>query len=144
MAVMIAARCLAPLILRPWRRARYYGWGLIAVSGGLCVLLALGLEPLAVMARGYWTWPAGAGFQFLGWFVGSAAALFLAAPWFIDKRGLAPPPDLLPLALWLPMNLWTVVGNGWHGNWPAVSVSLTLNAAVTLLTLRGARGCRAG
>ena len=55
-AVLLASRGVARLILRPWRKTQNYGFTLIGITTLLVVLLDVGLEPFATNVKHYWFW----------------------------------------------------------------------------------------
>lgn len=146
--VLVNARGVARLIMRPWRKTNYYGYWVIGLACGLAVLLDLGLEPFAVHARGYWIWQTPGAVldwytapwvNFLGWFVTALFILAFSTPWLINKNPVKQPMDYQPLILWLLVNAWLLTGNALHARWLAVAVGLAGNAAATFFAIRGAR-----
>ena len=55
-AVLLASRGVARLMLRPWRNTQAYGFRLIGFTTLLVVLLDVGLEPFATRVKHYWFW----------------------------------------------------------------------------------------
>lgn len=109
---LLNSRGVARLILRPWRKARAYGFWLMGMTAALTVLFALALDPFASQVRHCWLWQPtrlpldwhGAPVvNFLGWLVATLMILAFATPALIDKRPRARPlpPDYHPLAIWL-------------------------------------------
>src|SRR5438477_4598183 len=54
LVVIVNARGVARLILRPWRKTTYYGFWVIGLASLLAVLLDTGLEPFATQSMHYW------------------------------------------------------------------------------------------
>jgi len=148
LVVIINARGVARLIMRPWRKTSYYGFRVIGLSGLLAVLFDAGLEPFAARAGRYWFWTthtivlnwySAPWANFLGWFVTVLAILGFATPWLINKQPLKQPTDYHPLVVWLLLNLHFATGSVLVHSWAAVAVSLAANTVVTVYTVRGAR-----
>jgi len=149
LAVVVNARGLARLIMRPWRKTTYYGFRVIGLSCLLAVLFDAGLEPFATSAEHYWFWNTQPNIlnwysapwaNFLGWFVTVLAILGFTTPWLINKQPLKQPTDYHPLVVWLLLNSYFAVGSAFQQLWAAVSVGLVANAVVTICAVRGARG----
>jgi hypothetical protein len=87
LAVVLAARRLGQLILRPWRRGKYYGLWLIGWSTVATAVFQFGwpgLDPdFSEMPKA----------AILAGIRGAATLVFLTclAPWFIRKRPVSPP-----------------------------------------------------
>lgn len=146
--VLINARGVARLIMRPWRRTNFYGFWVIGFTCLLAVLFDLGLEPFAVLTRHWWAWlPTKASLywhtapwiNFLGWFIASLATLVFATPWLINKQPVKRPMDYQPLIVWLLINLSLAVSNAANELWLAVSVCTVGNAIAVVFAVRGAR-----
>ena len=146
--VVLICRDVARLILRPGRKAAYYGFWVIGLAGALAVILDLGMEPYATLVKRYWLWtPTNQvlnwygvpGVNFLGAFVTTGFILVVTTPWLINKRPVPQPPDFHPLVLWLLLNMLLILGNATHRFWLPAGVSLAANAAIAFLALRGAR-----
>jgi len=144
-AIVLGSRGAAKLALRPWRRAGFYGWILLAASVVLVLCQVAALEPFAIKARGYWQWtPPGresSGWYGLPWvsFAGYAilalVSLLCATPWLIVKR---PTPSTTPthaLRLYLCLNALFLCGHVRVGAWGA----LGLTVAVSLVLVLAAR-----
>lgn len=146
--VIVNGRGVARLIVRPWRKTNYYGFWVIGLTCGMAVILDLGLEPFAVFVRDYWIWQVPKSVpdwytapwvNFLGWFVAALAILAFTTPWLINKQPVKVPIDYHPLVVWLLINVWLATGNALHHLWVAVTLSLGVNAAVSIYAIRGAR-----
>ena len=97
-AVMLASRGVARLMLRPWRKTQTYGFRLIGFTTLLVVLLDVGLEPFATRVKHFWFWnPTKLRFDwystpwinFLGWAVTALLILAFATPSLINKQPMA-------------------------------------------------------
>ncbi len=136
-------------MLRPWRKARTYGFRLIGLTILLVVLLDLGLEPFATRVMRYWVWnPTRLKFDwygapwvnFLGWAVTTLLILALRHSLAHQQETAPPPPpDYSPLVVWLLLNLLFATGAAVHHLWPAVGVVGLNSLAVAVFALRGAR-----
>ena len=90
------SRAVAKLLLRPWRSAENYGIWLMVLGAALAIVVALPLRP---------PW----------WWLLLAIGLQLAAvPWLIEKRPATPPPNYLPLWLWLGLSAASAIYARWH------------------------------
>ena len=148
-AVILASRGVARLMLRPWRKTQNYGFRLIGLTILLVVLLDVGLEPFATSVKHYWFWnPTKLKFDwystpcvnFLGWAVTALLILAFATPSLINKKPMPqPPPDYSSLTVWLLMNLLFATGAAVHRLWPAVGVIILISVAAGVFAVRGAR-----
>ncbi len=146
--VIVNARGVARLTMRPWRKTNYYGFWVIGLACALAVLVDLSLEPFAVYVKGYWIWRApdwvwnwysAPCVNFLGWMIAALAILTFTTPWLINKNPIKLPMSYHPLVVWVLMNAWLISGNALHGHWTAVVVGVVGNVIVTIFTIRGAR-----
>lgn len=144
--VLINARGVARLIMRPWRRTGGYGFWVIGIAGLLAAAFDLTLEPFAVRVKGWWTWPAARTtwlwysapwVSFLGWFAVTVAILVFTTPWLINKQPGTRLMDYHPLVVWTLLGLGLVVGNATQGAWSAVWTTLAGQGLVAWLALRG-------
>jgi putative membrane protein len=109
--LLVNSRGVAKLILRPWRRANYYGFWMIGVTSLLVLLLALQLEPFCTLVKSYWqfasrepSWYGIPWTNFPGWFLSSVIILIFTSLWFINKQPVKQEPvDFLPLVIWLTL-----------------------------------------
>ena len=124
LTVILNARGVAQLILRPRREAHWYGFYLLGLSVALVTLFALGFEPFAV--RQYYStdstnrtggWFGVSWLRILGWAAGSFVALVAATPWLIDKKPMKTVECLHPLVVWPLLNLLLVAGAVLRGLW---------------------------
>lgn len=147
--VILVSRGVARLILRPWRQIRTYGLWLIGLTTALVVLLDLGLEPFAIHVKHYWYWNAtklkldwyGAPVvNFFGWAVTTLLILAFATPALINKKPMPqPPPDYVPLLVWLLLDLLFATGAAVHHLWPAFGLVCFSSIVVAAAALCGAR-----
>lgn len=148
-AVILASRGVARLMLRPWRKTQTYGFRLIGLTTLLVVLLDIGLEPFATRVKHFWFWnPTKLKFDwyttpwvnFTGWALTALLILAFATPSLINKQPRPqPPPDYSPLIVWLLMNLLFATGAAAHQLWPAVGVIILISVAASVFAVRGAR-----
>jgi uncharacterized membrane protein len=148
-AVLLASRGVARLILRPWRKTQNYGFTLIGITTLLVVLLDVGLEPFATNVKHYWFWnPTKLKFDwyttpwvnFFGWAVTALLILAFATPSLINKKPMPQPrPEYSPLVVWLLLNLLFATGTAVHHLWPAAGATALGIVAVTVFAIRGAR-----
>jgi uncharacterized membrane protein len=148
-AVLLASRGVARLILRPWRKTQNYGFTLIGITTLLVVLLDVGLEPFATNVKHYWFWnPTKLKFDwyttpwvnFFGWAVTALLILAFATPSLINKKPMPQPrPEYSPLVVWLLLSLLFATGAAVHHLWPATGVIALSIVAVAVFAIRGAR-----
>jgi uncharacterized membrane protein len=145
---ILASRGVARLALRPWRKSSNYGFRLIGLTTALVVLLDLGLEPFAARVKHYWFWnPTRLKFDWydapwvnsFGWAVTTLLILAFATPSLINKKpGPQPPPDYVPLVVWLSINILFATGAAVHHLWPALGLVSLGSITVAVFALRGA------
>lgn len=70
------------------------------------------------------------------------ALLVLVAPWLINKRPAAPPPDVHPLWVWLLMDLFLTAENARHHLWPATVAGVASGVFVFAAARTGLRAAR--
>ncbi len=149
LAVVLSARQTARVILRPWRRIKYYGWWLLGVSLGLGLGLSLVLEPFGRRVLGWWQWSAvvTGHTHWLGApvFFPVAVAVFLlvllliATPWLIAKRTLGLTPDYGPVLTWLALDVWAVQGAFGGQLWIPSVLGLAVGVVTAVLAWHGGR-----
>lgn len=146
--VILNARGVARLILRPWRKLRVYGYWLIGITAALTLVFVLGLEPFATHARHYWVWHPtklpvswyGAPLSnFLGWVVTALLILAFSTPALMKKRPARSYPEYHPLIIWTAINLLFVAGSLSQHLLAAALVSAIGCMAVIPFAIRGAR-----
>jgi uncharacterized membrane protein len=150
LAVLITARGVARLVLRPWRKLRTYGFRVIGLTMTLTVLFDLGLEPFATRVQRFWVWQPTAiastwfgapWINCFGWAMTTLLLLAFATPWLINKMpsGGRRPPDFQPLLLWGGVNLFLAMKLATHTLWVAVAVVGIQTAVVTALAWKNGR-----
>jgi len=148
LVVVLNARGVARLILRPGRKHPAYGLQLIGLTALLAVLFDFNLEPYATSVKEYWAWHAtkipfawytAPVVNFFGWGLTALLILAFATPFLLNKKPVKHPPDYFPLYVWLLLNLLFVTGTAVHGLWPAAGVAMVSNLLVGALALFGAR-----
>ena len=149
LTVILVARGVARLILRPWRNTSTYGFRLIGLTTLLVVLVDLGLEPFATRVKHLWFWNptklkfdwyTTPGINFFGWAITTLLIMAFATPSLINKKpGPQPPSDYYPLVIWLLLNFLFATGAAVHQLWPAVGLISLISVLVTLFAVRGAR-----
>ena len=146
--ILLNARGVARLILRPWRKIRAYGFYVIGLTALLVVLFDFGLEPFCTRVKGFWFWSPtklpftwyGAPFvNFIGWAMATLLIFAFATPSLIDKKKVKHPPDYQPLFLWLLLNVLLLTGVAVHQLWPAAAVISGATILVSIFALRGAK-----
>src|ERR1041385_659343 len=147
-AVVLTARGVRRLMLRPWRKTKTYGFWLIGVTAALIVLLDLGLQPFATRVKELWDWQptklpldwySAPWVNFVGRGVTAVLILAFATPCLINKKSSKRPPDYHPLVVWLLLNLLFATGAAAHQLWAAVAVIVAGSGVVAVFAVRGAR-----
>lgn len=148
-AMILSARGVARLILRPWRKVTHYGFWLIGLTAVLVMLTDLALEPFGSFAHHYWNWQAtkipvtwyGASVvNFLAWGFIATLMLGFTTPLLINKSpSRKNVPDFHPLVVWLLMLVVFSVPMGALGAWRAVIVNGALALVAGGLALAGSR-----
>ena len=146
--VILNARGVARLILRPWRKSRLYGFRLIGVTAALVLTFDFGLEPFATQVNHYWLWqptklallwhgtpPS----NFLGWLMTALLVLAFATPVMINKSHQKFPSDFHPLIVWLLLSLLFASGAANHQLWLAAGLVVLTGLVTTVMAVRGAR-----
>lgn len=148
LVILLNARGVARLVLRPWRESFNYGYWLLAASVFLVVLMDFGFEPFATIVNNYWiwkptliasTWYGAPWVNFLGWAVSALIILAFATPFLINKKPVQQAPDFCPLIVWTVFNLLFLTGAIAHQLHFASALIAGHTLAVLLLALLGAR-----
>jgi uncharacterized membrane protein len=148
LALILAARGVARLALRPWRKTRKYGFWMIGLTTVLVLWFDLGLEPFASRAANFWLWHPtrlpmsyyGAPVvNFLGLAVTLVITLAFATPALINKRKSSSPPDYQPLVVWLALGSVLAGGLAAHGLWLPLGLLVAGMVVPTVFAVRGAR-----
>jgi len=146
--VILNARGVSRLILRPWRKLRVYGYWLIGLTAVLTLIFVLGLEPFATRARGYWIWqptklpvdwfgtPLS---DFLGWVVAALLILGFSTPALMKKRPSKSYPEYHPLIVWIAIEVLFIAGAMSQHLTAAAAVSAVAAVLVIPFAVRGAR-----
>jgi uncharacterized membrane protein len=147
--IVLNARGVARLILRPWRKAKTYGFRLLGATAVLTALFDFAFDPFATRTKHFWiwtttklplTWQGAPLVNFLAW--GAVAALMLGftTPALIRKQpGQKSGPDYHPLVVWLGAMLLFVTAAALNKIWPAVAVDAAMGIVVASLAISGAR-----
>jgi len=148
--VVLNARGVARLGLKPWRKTKTYGFWVIGVAALLVVLFNLGLETFAAKVARYWLWlPTKFSFTWhgmpwinsLGWALVTLLALAFATPFLISKnsRSRKLPPDYHPLIVWILLLTWLGTGAALENIWSATILCAVTALISTGFAVRGAR-----
>lgn len=146
--LVINARGVGRLVMRPWRKTNFYGFWVIGIACLLITSFAFGFEPFAVKVKDYYLWqtaPSAAGWfrvpwvDFLGWFLAALAITAMSIPWLINKHPVKQPMDYQPLIVWMLVNLWPAIGCAAKGLWLPAIVSVGINSVAAAYAIRGAR-----
>jgi uncharacterized membrane protein len=143
------SRGTARVILRPWRKLKSYGYWLIGLTAVLITAFDFALEPFAVNANDFWSWPptkmpvtwyGASPLNFIGWAFVSLLILGFTTPTLIKKKpGSRTPLDLNPLGIWLGAIILFAVGCAKAALWPAVTVDAVIAIVTLVFAIRGAR-----
>jgi uncharacterized membrane protein len=147
LTMLVNSRGVAKLILRPWRKANYYGFWMIGVTSLLVLLLTLQLEPFSTHVKSYWqftsngpSWYGIPWMNFLGWFLSSVIILILTSLWFINKQPVKQEPvDFLPLVIWLMLLGCLALINLHHDLSGAGVLGITTTALILPAAIKGGR-----
>lgn len=140
--LILTARGVARLILRPWEARPDYGILLLGSSAVLVVLQAVGLEGSASGILRYWLWPQTTptvpgleipSIALMGWGAAALLVLLLATPALIKKRPGLFPPGPHSLLMWLLLNGWFGIVGASEERWDLVVFSATNGLCVAAL-----------
>lgn len=146
--ILLNARGVARLALRPWRKTRRYGYWVIALTALQTLLFALALEPHAGPGQRYWlwqhaqspfTWFGAPWVNFLAWTLTALLMLAFVTPFLINKKPAPSPPFFHPLIVWLALAALLAFAAALEGAWLALTLNVGANSVLLLLSLRGAR-----
>lgn len=142
------SRGVARLFLRPWRKAKNYGFLLLGLTVLLMLAFDLALEPFA-RANHLWlwqptkipvTWYGATPLAFLGWAFVSGIILAIIMPYLIRKQpGNSSSANFGPLVLWLGALVIFGVNTAQAGLWPAVVLDIILATVIAIFCWRGAK-----
>lgn len=145
---IFTGRGVARLILRPWRKSRTYGFRVIGLTTALVLILDLGLEPFATVAKRFWLWeptklnvlwhgtPIS---NFLGWLLTTLIALAFATPVLMNKRHRKTPTDYHPLVVWTLLNVLFLSAAVAEQLWTAAGFIVVSVVTTLVFAIRGAR-----
>jgi len=148
--LVLNARGVARLLLKPWRRTPNYGFWLIGLASGLVAFVQLGLDPYANRVKHFWIWAesktslqwyTAPWVNFISCLVTATIILAFATPSLINKSPAKTPPspDWQPLALWLLLNALLAAGALANQLWPAAIVVLVGSAAIAAIAVWNGR-----
>jgi len=143
--VIVNARGVVTLVLRPWRESSTYGLWVLGLTGLFFLLLDLSFELFAT-GRSYWFWPATS--PSLNWygipwsyFVKAEAAsllmLVLLTPWLINKAPAPWRPSFEPFFIWQVFSLILTTGAVLQRQWAAAILAGTQALLVLALLMFG-------
>lgn len=144
-ALTLSGRGVARLILRPWRKLRYYGFWVMAVATALSLALAMAGEAVGTHSAwwwrenraGVWTWYGAPVVSVCGWLITALLIYGFTTPWFLNKQPVKQPTDWHPLVVWEVLLLWLTAANAFQGAWFAVGVGSAAGVTAALLAYRG-------
>lgn len=149
-SMVLTARGVARLMLRPWRKARIYGFRLMGMTIALTILLDMALDPFCNSNKlDLWvwtptklpiTWHGAPLVNFIS--IGAITLLMLAftTPSLIRKQpGQKSGPEYFPLVIWIGLLLWFGSAAGMAGHWTALGLDAVVGIAVLFFSIRGAR-----
>jgi len=148
--IVLNARGVARLILKPWRKTKTYGFWIIGVTTLLVVALALALDPFATHVAHYWfwlptkfpyTWLGMPWSNALGWALTTLLLLAFITPLLINRgsRSRKLPPDYHPLIVWWLLLILFGVGAGLERLWVASVFCAATAIVASIFAIRGAR-----
>lgn len=148
--IVLNARGVARLGLKPWRKTKTYGFWVIGIATLLVVLLDLGLETFAAKVARYWlwlptkfscTWHGMPWINSLGWALVSLLMFAFATPFLINKssRSRKLPPDYHPLIVWVMLLIWFGTGAAMEQVWSTTILCAITAVLSTIFAVRGAR-----
>jgi uncharacterized membrane protein len=146
--VILNARGVSRLILRPWRKLRVYGYWLIGLTAVLTLIFILGFEPFATRVRDYWIWgPTKLAVDwygtplsdFLGWVVAALLILGFSTPALMKKRPSRSYPEYHPLIVWISIEVLFIAAAWSHHLTAAAAASAVACVLVIPFAVRGAR-----
>lgn len=148
--VILNARGVTRLGLKPWRKTKTYGFWVIGVATLLVVLFNLGMDPFASQVGRYWlwlptkfpyTWNGMPWINSLGWMLVSLLMFAFATPFLINKssRSRKLPPDYQPLIVWVLLLGWFATGTALAQLWSATVICAMVAVISVLFAVRGAK-----
>lgn len=147
--VVLNARGVVQLILKPWRASENYGFWAIGLAALLAGVFYAGLEPIAFANRWWnwtdsthqaWSWYGAPWINFPSRMLIALLLLVFSMPWLLIKKpGGELPSDYVPLGLWLLSTLLLAVGNGLNHFWAAAALMVIIDAILVTVTWRNSR-----
>jgi len=148
--VLLNARGVARLMLRPWRKTRPYGFWVIGITTVLVTLLVTALDPFATRVGQYWlwlptrfpvTWFNMPWSNALGWALITLLLLAFVTPLLVNRSSRARklPPNYQPLLVWGLLLILCALGAGIGRLWTALGFDVLLLLLTTHFAVRGAR-----
>lgn len=148
--IILNARGVARLGLKPWRKTKTYGFWVIGVATLLVVLFNLGMETFATKVERYWlwlptkfpyTWHGMPWINSLVWALLALLMFAFATPFLINKssRSRKTPPDYQPLIVWVLLLGWFATGTALEKIWSATAVCVVTALVSVVFAIRGAR-----
>jgi hypothetical protein len=145
--IVLNARGVARLILRPRRRAQYYGFWVLGVTVLLVVLFELSFQPYATVIKQFWvwkptklpaTWYSTPWTYFLGCAVMTLLLLLFVTPALISKSPVPKPASFHPLVVWEALSLVFLTGATLTHLRAAWTLVVTQMIVIAVLALLGA------
>ena len=147
LVVLLNARGVARLALRPWRKTRNYGLWAISLATLFVMMFDVALQPFASQVQGYWrwqstklppTWFSTPVTNFVGRGVMALLILAFVTPALINKKPVKRPRNYQPLVVWVVLGLYLALGEITHGLWLAATATLGMTVATAVFAMRGA------
>lgn len=133
LTLLLAARGLARLALKPHRKLQFYGFWVMGLTALLVMLAVLAVAPVAPVAGWWraevidrwwgWGWYRQPWLTVPAWGVTTLLLLGFSTPWLLNKKPVKQPTDLHPLAVWVAVLGWLIGRQLIAGLWPAAAVS---------------------
>ncbi|MCX7722635.1 MAG: carotenoid biosynthesis protein [Verrucomicrobiae bacterium] len=148
-AVVLNARGVARLIMRPWRKSQNYGLWVMGVAAFLAASFDLGLEVFASRLGRFWVWETRPGLptwygapvsSVIGWLMGTLLILAFVTPLLINKRGTGSHhrSGVQPLAIWIVLSVMLASVAAVHGLWLGAAVIIASTVVTSALAIYGA------
>jgi putative membrane protein len=148
LVILLNARGVARLILRPWRDTPTYGLRMLGLTVALALILDFQLELYATRVAQLWFWtPTRVPLDlcgiplthFLGFTVSSLLILFFVTHALINKKPAPFPPDYHPLAVWLLLTTLLAIPPLRHGHPLPTAAAALLAIAAAVIALQNSR-----
>ena len=143
--VLVSARSIARLVMRPWRKTYYYGFWVIGLTLAAALVFLWPLEIFSSQVMRYWSWQMPARQTWLGvpwtFFIGSFSCsvgiLFISTPWLINKQPVKLPTDYHPLVVWTLLLIYFLTAIGLHHLYLCLAVSAPAAIVLLVFAVRG-------